>query len=99
MGGLATAWSWGKLPLREQHFDDDPLPVPALRAACRGGSGGGRLGQGHVTVFLAFAVDVQQHPVAVDIGDLQMGAFQQPPAAGGLSSTRRCSGRANTARR
>jgi hypothetical protein len=42
----------------------------------------GRLGQRHVTVFFALAVDVQQQPAAVDIRHLQMGPFQQPQPAG-----------------
>jgi hypothetical protein len=36
------------------------------------------IGQRHVTVFLALAVDVQQQPVSVDIGDLEVGRWVLP---------------------
>ena len=39
-------------------------------------------GQGHVAIPFTFAVNVQQHPPAVDIGDLEPRAFEQPQSAG-----------------
>jgi hypothetical protein len=33
------------------------------------------MGQRHVAVFFGLAVDVQQHPVSVDIGDLEVGRW------------------------
>ena len=46
-GWTASQPSWGKLPLRKQHLDDDQPPDPAIGAAGRGRWGGGecRLGQ------------------------------------------------------
>jgi hypothetical protein len=50
----------------------------------------GRLGQRHIAVFLAFAVDVEQQAVAVDICYLQM------PGMRTAASARRTSSRLNT---
>ena len=42
----------------------------------------GALGQGHIAVFVAFALpDVEHHPFAVNITDLQRYAFTQAQAA------------------
>jgi len=39
-------------------------------------------GQGDVAVLAGLAVDVKEHPAAVDVGDLKVSAFKQPQAAG-----------------
>jgi hypothetical protein len=42
----------------------------------------GALGQGHIAVFVAFALpDVEHPPLAVNVGDLQVDALQQAQAA------------------
>src|SRR2546427_12519391 len=54
----------------------------AMRPPIRAQSRQDRRGQGNVAVLFAFAVDVDDHPRTVDIGDLQARPLEQPEAAG-----------------
>ena len=50
---------------------------PVFAQASEGGAG-----QGDIAVAASLAVNVQEHAVALDVGDGEMGSFEEPQAAG-----------------